>query len=64
MAISMGRSGKLTLRAASKHYEVPRSTISDRITGKLSPGSVPGRAPAVPVHIERLVIEKLMTISD
>ena len=64
MAVSMVRSGKLTLRAASKHYKVPRSTISDRITGKISPGSVPGRAPAVPVHIERLVTEKLVTISD
>ena len=64
MAVSMVRSGKLNLRAASKHYKVPRSTISDRITGKISPGSVPGTAPAVPVHIERLVTEKLMTISD
>ena len=45
MAVSMVRSGKLTLRAASKRYKVPRSTISDRITGKISPGSVPGRAP-------------------
>ena len=62
-AVSMVRSGKLSLRAAAKQYKVPSSTIADRKTGKIASGSVPGRSPAVPVDIEQLLAEQLMTIS-
>jgi hypothetical protein len=31
------------LRKAAKHYQIPKSTLSDRVAGKYKMGSKPGR---------------------
>ena len=35
-------SGKLTVRRAALEYDVPKSTLHDRVTGKVLPGAVGG----------------------
>jgi len=37
------RSGAMSVRAASKTYSIPRSTLSDRITGKVLEGALWGK---------------------
>ena len=36
------KSGKLTVRRAALEYDVPKSTLHDRVTGKVLPGAVGG----------------------
>jgi hypothetical protein len=37
------RLGNMGLRKAAKHYQIPKSTLSDRVAGKYKMGSKPGR---------------------
>ena len=39
------RLGNMWLRKAAKHYQIAKSTLSDRVTGKYKMGSKPGRHP-------------------
>jgi hypothetical protein len=36
------RLGNMGLRKAAKHYQIPKSTLSDRVAGKYKMGSKPG----------------------
>jgi transposase len=37
------RLGNMGLRKAAKHYQIPKSTLSDKVAGKYKMGSKPGR---------------------
>ncbi|MES9883347.1 MAG: helix-turn-helix domain-containing protein [Sedimenticola sp.] len=56
--------GGLSLRQASKKYGIPRSTISDRVTGKVADGSSLGRKPTFPVEVEKEIAETAKTAAD
>ena len=39
-------------------YNIPKTTLSDNVTGKRAPGSVARRKPAIRAHIEHDLVEK------
>ena len=51
-AVSLIRSGTLSLRKAAQRFGIPRSTLSDHVTGKIQPGATPGKAPVLPREVE------------
>ncbi len=58
------KSGKLSIRAAAKTYNIPRSTISDYLRGKSTVGCALGRPPALPSKVEDNLVSKAMEAAD
>lgn len=56
--------GGLSLRTAAKKYGIPRSMISDRVTGKVTPGIGMGRRPVFCQEIEMGMVETAKTAAD
>lgn len=63
-AVSDVKTGRSSLRQAAAKYDIPRSTISDHVVGRVQPGATPGRKPALPSHIEREMVVKAMDASQ
>ena len=50
----------MSQRKAAKHYGIPQSTLSDRLTGRSKGDVKPGRASAIPVQMEREIAKQAM----
>ncbi|MEW8544909.1 MAG: helix-turn-helix domain-containing protein [Candidatus Thiodiazotropha sp.] len=62
-AIEAVREG-MSVRKAAKAYGVPRSTLSDRITGRVSEDAVLGKSPVIPVDIEKEMASRAMDLAE
>ena len=49
-AVASVKSNTLSLRKAAAKFGIPRSTISDRVVGKVEDGSAPGRPQVDPQY--------------
>ena len=58
------RADRMSLRAASKKYGVPRSTISDRVTGRVNEEATSGRPPVLPRELETALVERAVKASE
>ena len=47
--------GGLSVRAASLRFGVPKSTLHDRVSGRIQPGAVYGKAPVLPQKTEEMM---------
>ncbi|XP_060600129.1 uncharacterized protein LOC132753652 [Ruditapes philippinarum] len=60
-AIDVIKSGQMSLRKASQHYGIPKSTLSDRLTGKVASDAKSGRPPTVPLDVEADIVGRVTT---
>ena len=51
-AMSAVKQNRLSVRKAAVQYGIPKSTLSDRITGKITKGAKMGRPAVLPEHAE------------
>ncbi|KAJ8300593.1 LOW QUALITY PROTEIN: hypothetical protein KUTeg_022112 [Tegillarca granosa] len=58
-AVAAVKVNVMSIRKAAKHYDVPRSTIGDRISGRVKEGTSPGKKPVYPIEVENQVAEKI-----
>ena len=63
-ALEEVRGGKLSIRAAAKTYDVPRSTISDYLRGNSVEGCSLGRPPALPTKVEESLVTKAIDAAN
>lgn len=56
-AVADVRNSKLSIRKAAAKYKVPKSTISDRLTGKVTEGSKWGSKPVLSGTYENQMID-------
>ena len=59
-AVEAVRQGSMSLRQAASTYSIPRSTISDRVTGKIQDGATMGKQSAIPIDVENKIIDESM----
>lgn len=64
LAVKMINEEGLSIRKAAKHYSIPRSTLTDRMNGKIAMDAKPGRKPAVPAKIEDLIVQQTIEASS
>lgn len=62
-AVEAVRAGSSVREAAAK-YGVPKSTLGDRISGRIDVEARPGRAPVIPKDIEDAMVSKAMSRAD
>ena len=53
MAVAIVERGETSVRRAAEIYNVPRSTLHDRVSGKIRIDSKPGKKPYLSVEEER-----------
>ena len=58
MAVSCVKSSTMSLRQAAIKFNIPRSTLSDHVIGKISSGSKAGHPPALPPKVEEEICNK------
>ena len=63
-AVEEVRADSMSLRAASKKYGVPRSTISDRVTRRVNEEATSGRPPVLPRELETALVERAVKASE
>lgn len=51
------KSGRCTVRQAAKEFGVPKSSLGDRVSGRVTPGSRSGPAQLIPSADEELLVE-------
>ena len=56
--------GSLLIRAAAKHYNVPRSTLADVFNGRVEIGLKPGRKSAFPSKIEDQIEKQTLEAAE
>lgn len=56
-ALSEVRSGRCTVRQAAKEFGVPKSSLGDRVSGRVTPGSRSGPAQLITSDDEDLLVE-------
>ena len=54
----------LSVRQASKRYNVPRSTLSDRVLGKVEANAKPGRKTTLPEKMEKAIAAQCMKAAE
>lgn len=59
MALAAVKNGKLSIRAAAKQFSVPKSTLSDRVTGRVAEGCTPGKQTVFPLEVENDIAMKI-----
>lgn len=59
MAIDMVKNNRMSIRQAAKHFNVPKSTISDRISGRVDEGAKRGKATVFPQAVEEDIAQKV-----
>lgn len=63
LAVDAVKSG-LSIRKAAEKYGVPRSSLGDRISGRIAPDARPGKMPVIPAEVESAMVEKAMSLAD
>ena len=63
-AISSVTSGKMGINRAADQYGVPRTTLKDRLSGRVVQGANPGPTPYLSVEEEGELIQHLLTCAD
>lgn len=53
-----------SIREASAKFGVPRSTLGDRITGRIAVEARPGKDPVIPIDIEDKMVEKAFSCAN
>ena len=58
-ALQACRERRLSATAASKQFGVPRSTLTDRLRGKVDDQAKPGRKPVIPLEVENKICDSV-----
>ena len=58
-AVTAVKSGVMSIRKASKHFGVPKSTIADGVSGRIIEGSLTVKKPVFPLKVENQVAAKI-----
>lgn len=58
-AVDMVRSGLMSYRKASNMFGVPKTTIVDHVSGKVSEGASRGKSTVFPEDVENKLAEKI-----
>ena len=53
-----------SIREASSKFGVPRSTLGDRMTGRIAVEARPGHSPIIPIEIENRMVEKAVSCAN
>ncbi|CAC5407325.1 unnamed protein product [Mytilus coruscus] len=56
--------GKMSIREASVQFDVPKSTLADRISGKYSVDTKSGKKPVIPGDVETKMVNKVMGLAE
>ena len=62
-AVAACRAG-MSVRKASGHFGIPRSTLCDRLTGKIADDAAPGKPPVIPREAEAKIAESVFEAAD
>ena len=54
----------LSIRQAANRFQIPRSTLADRISGKVEANAKPGRRTTLPQHIEKAIAEQCIKAAE
>ena len=63
-AIKCVMDGKMGVNRAADQYGVPRTTLKDRLSGRVTPGTNPGPVPYLTSEEEGELVEHLLTCAD
>lgn len=63
-ALQAVRSGEMSIREASVQFDVPKSTLADRVSGKYSVDTKPGKKPVIPGDVETKMVNKVMGLAE
>lgn len=63
-AVRAIRSGTLSIRAAAAYYSVPKSTLADRVSGKIAIDAKPGRKPVIPAEVEQKIVHQVTGLAE
>ena len=58
-AIAAVKDRTMSIRQASNQFGIPKSTLGDRISGRLEEGATPGKKPVLPVEVESAIANKI-----
>ena len=58
-ALATMKAGNMSVRTAAKHFKVPKSTLSDRMTGRVEEDATPGHKTVFPVEVEEAIVGKV-----
>ncbi len=59
-AVGLIKAGKISIRKAAGRYNIPKSTLSDHVSGKILPGAKAGKTPAIPADVEAEMTKKII----
>ena len=62
-AVEAVRNG-MSIRKAAETHGVPRSSLGDRVSGKVAPETRPGKAPVIPLELENQMVDKSLKLAD
>ncbi|XP_012722624.2 uncharacterized protein si:rp71-1d10.8 [Fundulus heteroclitus] len=63
-ALTEVKSGRRTVRQAAKEFAVPKSSLGDRVSGRVAPGSRSGPARLITSADEKLLVEFSLYVSE
>ena len=63
-AVRLVKEEGVSVRKAANHYKIPRSTLNDRVSGRIEMGAKPGRKQALPIKIEEQIVEKTLQSAE
>jgi hypothetical protein len=58
-AVASVKAKRLSITQAAKEFSIPKSTIADRISGRVHEGSTPGKQPVFPLEVENQISDKI-----
>lgn len=58
-ALAAVKTNQMSIRAAAKEFSVPKSTLSDRLTGKVAENASPGKQTVFPLEVENDIAQKI-----
>ena len=58
-AVDMVKCGKMSIRKAAKNFHIPKSTIGDRISGRVPEGAKVGKSTVFPMEVENKLAGKV-----
>ena len=56
MAVAILEKGEVSIRRAAKIYNIPRSTLHDRVSGRINIDSKPGKKPYLTIEEEKELV--------
>ena len=63
-AVAAVRRGELSQRRAAQQFGVPKSTIADRISGRVQEGAKPGKPTILPEKVEKSIAKEIIKCAD